>query len=150
MNVSNHLLAGAAIAFAVKQPVLALPLAFASHFVLDALPHYGFERQGFDVWRTKKSAGLLLVLDAIGITLVVGFLVMQQEYIALIAGLVAASPDSVWIYRYFRFERRRRTAAYNWINRFHLAVQWCERRWGIYVEFVFYIALFSITLLYLV
>jgi hypothetical protein len=150
MNISNHLLAGAAIALAIKQPVLVLPLAFASHFVMDALPHYGFERQGFDVWRKKKSAGLLIVLDFIGVFLVISTLLMNHEYFALIAGLVAVSPDSVWIYRYFRFERKHKAPSYNWFNRMHLAVQWCERRWGIYVEFVFFIVLFTCVQLYLI
>ncbi|MFZ1324307.1 MAG: hypothetical protein WAQ57_04090 [Candidatus Saccharimonadales bacterium] len=41
MHTVNHAAAGAGIALAVRQPLLALPLALASHFVLDALPHYG-------------------------------------------------------------------------------------------------------------
>ena len=39
--MTNHMVTGAVIALVVKQPALALPLAFLSHFVLDALPHYG-------------------------------------------------------------------------------------------------------------
>ena len=143
MNVSNHLLSGAAIALAVKQPAIALPLAFAAHYVLDALPHYGFERQGFSVWLKKKSAGLLLTLDSIAVVLVIGTLIMNREFFALLAAFVSVSPDTVWIYRYFLYERKNKASSYNWFNRFHLSVQWCERRWGIYVELVFFVVLFT-------
>lgn len=148
MNVSNHLLSGAAIALAVKQPALALPLAFAAHFVLDAVPHYGFERQGFDVWREKRSAAILLILDSIGIVLVITTLILNKEYFALLAAAVSVSPDSVWIYRYFRYDRRHKSPPYNRLNRFHLAIQWCERRWGIYVELVFFGLLFAYVQMY--
>jgi hypothetical protein len=40
MTLTNHLLTGAAIAKLLPSPV-AIPIAFASHFVLDALPHFG-------------------------------------------------------------------------------------------------------------
>jgi hypothetical protein len=41
VTASNHVVTGALIATAVAQPAAAIPLALASHFVLDALPHYG-------------------------------------------------------------------------------------------------------------
>lgn len=40
MMGSPHLFAGAAIGAAVGRPRLAYPLAFASHFALDMVPHY--------------------------------------------------------------------------------------------------------------
>ncbi len=41
MTGFNHAVTGALIAGAVGNPFLAIPLAFASHFVLDAIPHFG-------------------------------------------------------------------------------------------------------------
>ena len=41
MLVTNHVLSGAVIGAAVRSPWLAFPLGFASHFVLDTLPHWG-------------------------------------------------------------------------------------------------------------
>jgi hypothetical protein len=41
--------AGAIIALAISQPLIALPLAFVSHFVLDALPHYGYGGGGWPI-----------------------------------------------------------------------------------------------------
>jgi len=43
MTITNHILAGAIIGAVIKEPALALPIAFASHFVMDALPHFGYE-----------------------------------------------------------------------------------------------------------
>ena len=41
MTTANHLVVGAIIGVAIKQPLVALPVAYGSHFVLDALPRYG-------------------------------------------------------------------------------------------------------------
>lgn len=40
MLLTPHTVAAVAIATVVKQPELALPLAFLSHFVLDCIPHW--------------------------------------------------------------------------------------------------------------
>jgi hypothetical protein len=43
MTLATHAIAGAAIAsFIPGRPVLAFTLGFASHFVLDAIPHYDY------------------------------------------------------------------------------------------------------------
>jgi hypothetical protein len=41
MHSINHAALGAVIGLVTKDPLIAIPAAFASHFVLDALPHYG-------------------------------------------------------------------------------------------------------------
>jgi hypothetical protein len=41
MLVTNHVLSGAVVGAAVRSPWLAFPLGVASHFVLDATPHWG-------------------------------------------------------------------------------------------------------------
>lgn len=41
MLVTNHVLSGAVLGAAVRKPWIAFPLGFASHLVLDALPHWG-------------------------------------------------------------------------------------------------------------
>lgn len=40
MTATAHALVGAAIAVKIANPVVALPLAFVSHFVFDMLPHW--------------------------------------------------------------------------------------------------------------
>ena len=41
MLVTNHVLSGAVIGAAVRRPVPAVAMGVASHFALDALPHWG-------------------------------------------------------------------------------------------------------------
>jgi len=41
MTATNHALTGAAIGLLVGEPLIAVPAAIASHFICDALPHYG-------------------------------------------------------------------------------------------------------------
>ena len=41
MLVTNHVLSGAVIGAAVRRPVPAFALGVASHFALDAVPHWG-------------------------------------------------------------------------------------------------------------
>src|ERR1700728_4818444 len=41
MLVTNHVLSGAVIGAAVRRPAPAFALGVASHFVLDAVPHWG-------------------------------------------------------------------------------------------------------------
>ena len=41
MTATNHALTGAIIGLVIGEPVLAIALAFASHFICDALPPVG-------------------------------------------------------------------------------------------------------------
>lgn len=49
MTVANHALAGFIITLRVSQPLIALPLTFASHFLLTRLPHFGVNK--LNQWR---------------------------------------------------------------------------------------------------
>jgi hypothetical protein len=58
MLVTNHVLSGAVIGAAVRNPWLAFPLGFASHLALDATPHWGkFGNHDFFM-RVAKADGL--------------------------------------------------------------------------------------------
>lgn len=58
-----HTLVAGAIAAKIGNPALALPLAFASHFVLDSIPHWDFGTN----WRTrtKFATGMFAIIDTI-------------------------------------------------------------------------------------
>jgi hypothetical protein len=136
MTTSNHVYAGAAIAMAVKQPALALPLAFLSHFVLDALPHYG--REGIHNFKGIFKHRTTVALESLNL-LAIPFLIYltwNQSWWVWLAAIVAISPDLSWVYRYLRFEWYGLDLPDigSWFTRFHLAIQWCERKWGILLE----------------
>jgi hypothetical protein len=68
MTATAHALVSAAIARAVPNPYLAIPLAITSHFIMDAVPHWDIGVQ----WRTrsKTMTGALAIGETVlGITL---------------------------------------------------------------------------------
>lgn len=138
MTVSNHVLVGSAIALAVHQPILALPLAFGSHFALDALPHFGYPGQGYGEMFRHRLFYIAEGLDLAGLVL----LILTINFTApttLVAAMLAVSPDLEWPYRYFLYERRGWRPPSTPLTKFHQQIQWGERPWGIAIEAVFFI-----------
>lgn len=58
-----HTLVAGAIAAKIGNPALALPLSFASHFILDSIPHWDFGTN----WRkrTKFATGAFAIVDTV-------------------------------------------------------------------------------------
>jgi hypothetical protein len=138
MTASNHVLTGTAIALAIHQPLAALPLAFASHFVLDALPHFGFHGKGFKYALKQKRFYAVESLDFIGLII----LVLTFNYLAwvtLAAAILAVSPDFEWFSREVINSFWHKRFSSTQFNRFHAKIQWCEKPWGFYVELVFFV-----------
>ena len=51
---------------------------------------------------------------------------------------ISLSPDAMWVYRYFWFERRGLAPPAGPVTRFHLAVQRYEVQWGIIIEYLYF------------
>jgi hypothetical protein len=139
VTLANHFLAGGLVAVTVKQPALVVPLAIASHFALDALPHHGYNRGGYATALKHKATFLL---EAGGI---VGLLVLFTTGIfgwnlATAGGLLGILPDAEWPFRYLLYERKGKRPPETFITRFHRKIQWCERPWGWMVEICFFLA----------
>ena len=140
MTVTNHVMAGAIIAVAVQKPELAIPLAFISHFVLDALPHFGrvadnvFERNKNKLFRTVVSIDTVLSLSLL---VLLPFLLHNKVdwWVTFVCILAAVCPDFVWVYRFFGEIKSRNYKKIGWFSRFHKWIQWGERPWGIILEF---------------
>ncbi len=143
MTSSNHAMTGAVIAVAIKRPELAIPLAFASHFVLDAIPHYGIYEN--DVIRRNKHWLFRTVLG-IDIPLFIALLIIVPHlavgtvaaWIVFASMVAAVLPDSVWVYRFFREIKTQKWEAGGWYPRFHQAIQWYEHPPGLIVEVVWF------------
>jgi len=58
MLVTNHVLSGALIGAAVRRPLPAFLLGVASHFVLDAVPHWGDWRDSRQFIQVAMADGL--------------------------------------------------------------------------------------------
>lgn len=86
--VTNHVLSGALIGAAVRRPLPAAALSVASHFVLDAVPHWGEFGQG--LLRVAVPDGLA------GLAVMGAFTAIapRERRLAVLAGMAgAALPD---------------------------------------------------------
>jgi hypothetical protein len=145
MRAVNHALTGAAIGLLVSEPVLAVPLAFVSHYVCDMIPHYGGglpEKEEI----TSKKFNILLLIDFCLCPLVVLVLVLYRPdhwILAAVCAFVAASPDLFSISRYLD-ARANRQPKHSLYQDFATAIQWFERPIGAVVEVAWFIAMLII------
>lgn len=124
MLLTVHTLTGALIALAVKDPALAAPLAFTSHFVLDSTPHFGLD--GLD-FKTPKGK-LVGVLDCFGALMawLVLISIFPAHWILISVGVFfACLPDLLYLPDIF----------FNYIPskkllRFHSRIQWSQTPMG--------------------
>lgn len=96
MFLSNHVITGAVIALGVKDPVAAAPLAFASHFALDSVPHFGFKGASF---KTPKGFALGAVDGAVSLAVYL-YLISnypQHFWLITVGMFFAALPDLFYI-----------------------------------------------------
>ncbi len=136
MTATNHALSGALIGLVVTQPILAIPLAFASHFLLDAVPHFGLDEFGGHLKNPKKFHRILYI-DALLLSAVFLILIAAgAPLLVLICAVVAGSPDLIWAYRYVfkeKFGKIPETKK-NRFNKFHSDIQKSQTTKGLLVE----------------
>jgi hypothetical protein len=90
MLVTNHVLSGALVGSLVRSPVLAAPAALASHFALDAAPHWGRWDTDAHFLRVAVADGLV----GLGVMGAVFALTPRGRRAAVLAGMAgAALPD---------------------------------------------------------
>jgi hypothetical protein len=131
MTGTNHALTGALIATAIGNPIVFVPAAIGSHFVLDMLPHFG-EKYG----QRKKLTKIVWTADA---GLLVGgliLLVATQNWLIALGSFAALSPDLAWIFRFVFIEKwgTLPPGNLNRLNSFHANIQKLESREGVFVE----------------
>jgi hypothetical protein len=133
MRAINHALTGAVIGITIGQPLIAIPAAVLSHFVLDSIPHHGRDK--------AESAGKLfvvvLVLDAIACLALVAILAYGQPrhwLLAAFCAFLATAPDFMWVNRFRRARKHQSQPARAGLLRFHKGIQWFEHPIGWVVE----------------
>ncbi|MFC1649445.1 hypothetical protein ACFL2C_01870 [Patescibacteria group bacterium] len=88
MLVTTHAITGAAISSIVPNPIMSVPIAFGSHFVLDAIPHYDPDLK--KATKDKLLAGFL-VADIIIAAAVSMTLIIATNNPTIIYGVIAAT-----------------------------------------------------------
>lgn len=140
MTATNHALTGAIIGLVIVSP-FALPIAFVSHFLLDAIPHFGWPGEEGDRLKGNIFRNYLLTEALICFLIVAVLSILQPTgwYIAVACAFLAASPD---LFSYPRYASAR--AGKSWkpgrYASFASAIQWFERPIGAVVEVAWLIA----------
>lgn len=139
MTATNHALTGAVIALIVKQPALAIPFAFVSHFVLDAIPHFDASKASVKFARAAIFTDILVAgCLAFGLSIVLRDRV--SGWLILAASVACMSPDLVWGVRYYKFRDFKKIISepMSKFTKLHQKIQWSESLQGIIVEFVWF------------
>lgn len=132
MTAPNHAMTGALIGLTIGNPVLALIVAFLSHFICDAIPHYDpYDPKKVTpatIIQSKRFFREQIVIGGVICYLVVLFLVgfhPTHWLLAAFCAFIAASPDVLFLPR---FIHNKRTGQDNinafWFWKFHHKIQW--------------------------
>lgn len=108
MLESPHVLVGAAIARNIPNPLIAIPLSLASHFVLDILPHWNphINREIKKYGKPTKQSTTIIAADS-SLALLSGTFIalssqtFEQTLLTLACCLVSVLPDVVEAPYYF-------------------------------------------------
>lgn len=131
MTATNHVMTGVLIVAVVSNPWIALPLALASHLVMDIVPHFGLDPE-----RQIKVFIPYLIIDATlaGSILLALLITRPANYWMLIAGgVIAASPDLLSI-TFFINILRHKHHEFGLVQRFLQRIQWSESVYGLALE----------------
>lgn len=100
-----HAMVGAAIATLIPVPAIALPLALASHFITDYIPHWNprTEKDG----SFSKVSITIIALDCLLALGIGSFIALRspQPWVVLMACFLAVLPDVVEIPHFFFHQR---------------------------------------------
>ena len=148
MTATNHVVTGALIGSVVNSLPVAVVAAFLSHFLLDALPHWGSSKtnlshgsRGFLIYLASDSGAAAAVLLTI-----IGLQLMNWPQL-LICGVACASPDLMWIPKFLRAQAGKPVkVVVNPIARFHSRIQWAEVSWGWVFELPWFVIMFWLLL----
>lgn len=141
MTGTNHALTGAVIATVILNPIILIPVAFASHFVLDSLPHFGEV-----IGKRNTLSKTVWAIDGVVLVAILLFLVVTSNWLILLGAMMAISPDGAWIYRFVVSEKLGKLAPKptNRFNSFHENIQKFESRKGLIVDIAWFIVFTTI------
>ena len=147
MTGTNHGMTGALIAILVKEPLIAVPLSFLSHFACDAVPHFGFGTHTRFFDRTFNTMLISDFLIAVGAMFTLGIYFPTHKWVIWSCMVAAASPDLMWAYYNLYIEKiRARRPSYGPFARFHQRIQWSETPKGWFVEIAWFITIATLIL----
>lgn len=146
MILSTHIIIGASVAqLFPDQPVLAFTAAWASHYILDSIPHWDYNLQSAQVDENNKMTDMVINknfagdLAKIGLDLLIGSLIVfglfyqisSGNSLIILSGILGGIFPDALQFVYFKFRHKPFVA----LKKFH---NWCEAKtkiktvwWGI-------------------
>ena len=147
MTATNHALTGALIAAVVPNPVVGLPLALLSHFVLDALPHFGAHTVAKP---SSKEFRAILIFDGLmmsALLLCIAFAAYRTDvtpwFVVVAGGFLGAAPDIMWL-KHYQSDLKGQDKHWDIVRTVHKKIQRWELSWGWTVEVVWFVALIAV------
>lgn len=139
MTATNHVLTGAVIATVVGSPVLAVPLAFTSHFVLDAIPHFGIHEDDTLKRNSHWLFRSVVITDTVFTIAALAFVPIAvhnsvNAWAVLVTMLAALIPDLLWIPHFLHEVRHKVARTRTRFMLWHQRIQWSETPLGLIVE----------------
>ena len=152
MRAINHALTGALIGTLINEPEIAYPAAFLSHYICDAIPHYGSDLPEKKLLRSSAFKIQLYIDIALCLILVIVLSASKPHhwFNAIICAFLAALPDFFSMPRYLRAQKVGKTKKPNIYVRFASKIQWFEHPIGAVVEVAWFIALIVILSPYII
>lgn len=111
MLETPHVIVGAAIAYRVANPALAIPLALGSHFILDKIPHWNphLYSETQKLGKPSQKSTIIAIFDAIVATVLILLILLQftdnlpMVFNILFSCLASVLPDIVkWPYYFLK------------------------------------------------
>lgn len=140
MTATNHGLFGAVIAISLqKYPAVAIAVAPFSHFLLDAIPHFGMSQGEL---HSKRFFRILFADATLAVvsTLALAWVWQEIALLLVVCAFMAASPDLMWIYYEYINPKLRKQ---HLLPRFHSWIQWSQTGHGIIMEAAWFVILFA-------
>ena len=144
---------GAVLAISIKNPVIAVPVSFISHYLQDLVPHwnYGVSREA-----SKKGSfftarfNLSLLTDfslSLVLMVVLALLFPAHKWLIWACMVAAAVPDLVWAYyRLYREHIKKQKPFYDPFTNLHAKMQWSHTTAGALVEVAWFVAMGALIL----
>jgi len=142
MTATNHTSTGILIGTLLPAPI-AIPLALASHFLLDSIPHYSDDNVTSD---QQKFLRYLIIDGALAASLLISVVILvPQNWILLtICGVMGALPDLMWLPHWLKSGQTEKKVYSKKLERFHHNIQWSESKRGLIIEAFWFTAILSL------
>lgn len=140
MTIINHAVTGALIGAVVQDPIIALPAALLSHFIVDSLPHFG------KISHKTKAFSFMLRADMfLSAIFLLSIVIFKPEHWPLLLGcaVLATCPDLMWLPGFIREVKDHPPKPNNLIMKFHGIIQF-ELTWGYWIELVWLITCLAV------